>query len=715
MRIGLIVNILDEAYQLSVYKGIKGRAKQLGIDLICFQQENTKFSTGSLISNFPDKKFFDIDGMILLTSVIIDSSEINYEEDVKRIWGNLPVVSVGQKIQNVPSIMIQTDGSMKQLVEHLILFHKYRKFVFIGGAQNHHDAISRETIFVQTMQAYQAWFPDLEYKIKYGGFTENGAIQAMNEYVKENPHNQPDVIVCANDNMALGIYKYFKMNRDNPSVKECPVTGFDDVPQARFELPPLTTVSQPMEEIGVCAVDSLLEIIDGKKVPQESYIESKVVIRKSCGCSEIESNEPFSSESDAAYFEKIQLEYLLSERQLRMVNHVEQDLNYAQTLGRLRYSINENLEQLEVPDFCILKFVSFDGKIIDPESGSAYVNAVYLRKNFKYEPSAEFIGAIPLGDFYRKYLKREASESESYVFKYLTAGKEIIGCILYESNENYLPYLCSIGISIAQTINRINAFEERKKHSEFLESEVQKRTKELIEANNKRMEVEAEVLKISEIERQRFSNDLHDDICQRLAGISMLCRSYSNQQEPIQKSQMVELAELISDTLQCTRQYAHNSYPVELESLGMNHSLNNLCNSFEVQSGIKCVYEWKLSDDIYFDKIEKLNIFRIIQEALHNVMKHSNATEVNVRVRAKDDVVFVDVCDNGKGIHQPSDKPKGLGLNSMQYRANQIGAAFNIYNNTPNGTCIEVSLDRSQKKSEENQNEIENVKGESNG
>ena len=103
------------------------------------------------------------------------------------------------------------------------------------------------------------------------------------------------------------------------------------------------------------------------------------------------------------------------------------------------------------------------------------------------------------------------------------------------------------------------------------------------------MEVEGEVLRISEIERQRFSTDLHDDICQRLAGISMLCRSYSKNEEGAKKEEMEELAQLISQTLQTTRQYAHNSYPVELESLGLNRSINNLCNSFENTTGIKCL------------------------------------------------------------------------------------------------------------------------------
>ena len=51
-------------------------------------------------------------------------------------------------------------------------------------------------------------------------------------------------VVCANDNMAIGVYKYFKIN----SIKECAVTGFDDIPQARFEIPSLTTVHQPLND-----------------------------------------------------------------------------------------------------------------------------------------------------------------------------------------------------------------------------------------------------------------------------------------------------------------------------------------------------------------------------------------------------------------------------------------------------------------------------------
>ena len=678
MRIGVVLNILDEEYQISVYKGIEQKAQSLGIELVCFQQENSRITEDEPVSRFPRKEYFDLDGIILMTSVITGNADFAEKADVERIWGNIPVVSVGQKIEGLPSVLIETEDSMKQLVEHLILTHNYRKFLFISGAEDHPDAEVREQIFIKTMEAYRPWFADLQYVLKRGYFTEVAAIRAMSEYMEEK-NEAPDVVVCANDNMAIGVYKYFKINRKNPAIKECAVTGFDDIPQARFEIPSLTTVHQPLNEIGAKSVELMVDILKKKKVPSEVFIESRVVYRKSCGCSG--SKDDFAS--DEEQFRAMQANYVQSETLLRMVSHIGQDLNYGETFGALKYVVRQNLNQLGLNNFCILRF----------SGGNAKVDPLFVKRSgnecFEFDREMK----MPLGQFYRRFYDIDTHTRPSLIMKLLTAGNELIGCVFYEADENILPYLSSIAINIAHGLNRITIADERRKHSEFLEKEVNKRTKELVEANNKRMEVEAEILKISELERQRFSNDLHDDICQRLAGISMLCRSYSNQDSPVEKAQMLELAQLIGETLQTTRQYAHNSYPVELESLGMNHSLSNLCDSFEVQSGIKCEYEWKVPKGIHFDKTQKLNIFRIIQEALHNILKHSQAKNVKVTVKPEGRKMIVSIIDDGVGfVNTSEDKGKGLGLNSMQYRANQIGAAFVIKQNKPNGTCVQLSI-----------------------
>ena len=686
MRIGVVLNILDEEYQISVYKGVVQKAQELGVELVCFQQENAHITEDEPVARFPHKEYFDLDGIILITSVITGNAEFVTKADVERVWGDIPVVSVGQKIEGIPSVLIETEDSMKQLVEHLVLTHKYRKFLFISGSEDHPDAEVREQIFTKTMEAYKPWFSDLEYVLKRGYFTEVAAIRAMTEYMDETKA-APDVVVCANDNMAIGVYKYFKINCNNPDIKECAVTGFDDIPQAMFEIPSLTTVHQPLNEIGAKSLELMEEILKGKTVPEEVFIESRVVYRKSCGCSG--SKDDFAS--DEEQFRAMQAKYVQSETLLRMVSHIGQDLNYGETFGALKYVVRQNLNQLGLNNFCILKFSQGNTKGLHAKNMP--VDPLFVRRsgNECYEFDREM--RMPLGQFYRRFYEIDPNTKPSMILKFLNAGNELIGCIFYEADENVLPYLSSIAINIAHGLNRITLAEERKKRSEFLEREVNERTKELVEANNRRMEVEAEILKISELERQRFSNDLHDDICQRLAGISMLCRSYSNQDTPVEKNQMLELAQLIGETLQTTRQYAHNSYPVELESLGMNHSLSNLCDSFTAQSGIKCQYEWGMPKGVHFDKIQKLNIFRIIQEALHNVLKHSQAKNVKVSVKPEARKTLIQVVDDGVGfVNDSKGNSKGLGLNSMQYRANQIGASFVIKSNKPCGTCVQLSL-----------------------
>ena len=697
MRIGLVLNILDEAYQISLYRGIKQRAAELGIQILCIQEGNTAFLSDAFIGCFPGKDYFALDGIILLTSVVADNCTLNTKQDIKKIWGDLPVVSVGQKIEGVPSLLIRTDDSMKDLVEHLVKTHNYRNFVYIGGAPKHQDAIYREHIFTDLIEKYKIQYPEIKYTIKHGNFTEQGAFYAMDSYITENPDEHPDAVVCANDNMAIGVYKYLNLTQNNHTLAGIAVTGFDDIPQGQFTIPPLTTVHQPLDKLGQEAVNLIYRLVKGEQVSLEKAVDSHVIFRESCGCKKSDTSLDEMRES----FEKMQASYVVSEQMLNITSHIGRDLNNDNDETDLVSIIDYNISMLGIDNFCILKFPSKLKLDVPISDKLLYVRPVYVKSGGRRITSfpVNEEGVLTLGEFYEYVTSAvqvsdavpESVEGAPLVFKYLNVGNDYIGCILYDAPESSLPYIILISIDIALTLNRIEANEERKRYAVYLESEVNKRTHELVQEQSRRMEVEAEVLKISEIERQRFSNDLHDDICQRLAGISMLCRSYSNTAGAIEKAQIEELAELVSDTLQRTRQYAHNSYPVDLETLGLDASLNNLCNSFEQQSEIPCCYEWSVPDAIVFDKIQKLNIFRIIQEALHNVMKHSKAKNVSVTCTLEDDSVVVRVCDDGIGISDEQKNNSGIGLNSMQYRANQIGAEFYCEGQS-RGTIIQIKM-----------------------
>ena len=116
MRIGLVLDILDEEYQISMYKGMKKRAEELGIEFVCFQLEHTQFKPGSFIYNFHYNNLLNVDGLVILTAVITDHYRLHNQNDIQEIWGNIPVISAGQIIEGIPSINISTESSMKKIV-----------------------------------------------------------------------------------------------------------------------------------------------------------------------------------------------------------------------------------------------------------------------------------------------------------------------------------------------------------------------------------------------------------------------------------------------------------------------------------------------------------------------------------------------------------------------------------------------------------------------
>ena len=559
MRIGFIVDILNEEYQISFIRGMRKLSKDADLQIVCFQYES--LVNKKLSQNFSKKDFFGLDGIIILTSVVQDKINLNNLDQLKAVWGNIPFVSVGQVIQDVPSIISESENSMKELLVHLIEYHNYKNVLFLGGRDSHQDNILREQNFIDMMKLYKTEGKINDFEIIRGDYTEESAIQALFDFENLNVKKIFDVIVCANDNMAIGVNKFLKMYQSRCFSDNCAVTGFDDIPQAQLENPALTTVMQPMEEMGGRALLMMKNILEGKKVNKVEHVESKFIIRASCGC--MESNE-VDIEDLKNKNKKIQFQYLYSEKLLRMISYMGQELNSVYSIQEMRGYIDRNLDLIGVKNFCILSFIESE------KSFSKYIYPLYVRKNGKMDDSFYSVPKVLLREFSDYFFEL----NDAYISKFLLLGKNTLGGIFYQADDELHPYICSISINIAQTIHRLKIREEDFKYAENLEKEVQKRTKELLESNNRRIEVEAQVLKISEAERQRFSTDLHDDICQRLAGISMLCRSYSNKTEPVEKSEMVELASLISDTLQRTRQYAHNSYPVELENLGINHSLN---------------------------------------------------------------------------------------------------------------------------------------------
>ncbi|MBN2811659.1 MAG: substrate-binding domain-containing protein [Spirochaetales bacterium] len=678
MRVGLYLKNLDEEYQISVFKGIRSEAARVGIDLFCMQ--------GGLSS---PGKFLPVDGVLLLTSALFaEMSDIDIPA-IKNYFSSTPWISIGNNLEGIPSISIRNRKSMEQIMDHLVAFHGCRKLLFISGPAGHPDNSVREAVFRETLCNRSSEFPGLEGVVRNGGFWESYAIDIMREYIATHPDSPLDAVVAANDSMAIGALKVLRSASD-PRWKSCKVTGFDDIPQARLEIPALTTVQQPLEELGRLAVRTIHALIEKKEAPEICELDSVPVIRNSCGC---RSPEPDAALVPDAVLSRVQYQSFRSEQHLRNVSSFGQLLTTVGSMHELVRYLQAFLNSNDVKTFFFLLFPQSD------TAKSGDIELIYRRFRNEEKSFADRRERTTLAEFFSSNFRENEKIPASASIHNLTSGTDELGIIVYEIDDYAHPHLCSAAIFIANTVRRLMILEDEKKRSRKLEREVLLRTKDLVESNRKlkaeakrRLEVEAEVLHISEMERLRFSLDLHDDICQRLAGISMYSKSLDS------GSDLGELSEMIDETLNRTRQYAHDSFPVELDSLGLNEAVASLCRSVQKQTLCACGYSWEAGADIRLANAQEINLYRIIQEAVHNTVKHARATRVDISVRLEDGALAIRVRDNGTGISgdtpaRPKKKPHvGIGLKSMEYRAHQIGAQYLFRSSAKDGTLVEIRL-----------------------
>lgn len=679
MRIVLYLKNLDEEYQVSVYKGVKAQAASLGMDVFCVQ--------GGLL---PSAFKIPADAILVLSPVfpIADSSsELLW---LKKNAAKVPCISIGLALPEIPSILIDTRESIIKLMDHLVEHHAYRNLLYIGGPAQHPDNKLREQLFLQIIQEKQSCYPDLAGQVRNGGFSESSAIAIVMEYARAYPDRVPDVIVAANDNMAIGAIKAMRLLK-NSRWSSCAVCGFDDIPEARLMIPPLTTVSQNLPDLGRRAVQSLFELKSGAAVAPIQKISSSLIIRNSCGCTERNPQGMIDNNSKHLYSADLQKSV-----QLRTVSTFGQHLSTVRSFHNAVGYLSDFLNENSIQTLYMLLY---------PQSESPYatsLNLVYAR--CEQEECVLFEGSetMVMEEFFSQNFGTETGKPFSLCMYPLRSGPDTLGFIVYDADDSLHPLVCSAAVFMANTIKRLRILEQEKEYSRRLEKEVRHRTEVLSQTNRelkaeaaKRLEVEAELLRISELERLRFAQDLHDDICQRLAGISMYAKSIKD------TDKLPELSRLIDETLLLTRRYAQDSFPVELENSGLNHALARLCSNFQKYTSCIFTYTWSVPQTVQLDKVQEINVYRIVQEAIHNIVRHSGAEHAAVELSVVEKNVLLSISDNGRGIHKHakyrmsrdlSEKGKsGIGLKSMEYRAHQLGADYRIASSSK-GTRIEIRL-----------------------
>lgn len=215
-----------------------------------------------------------IGGLIILIPNLNEDLELV----LKKITIPLVIISGTNVTSQFDTISINNYQGMYKLVEHLIK-KGYKKLALIEGPQDNNDSIFRKHAFIDAclenkISLSKDW-------ITQGDFTLKSGMKACEKLLKLK--NRPQVIVAANDMMAIGCYEVIKKKK-LAIPKQIAVTGFDDIFVARHLFPPLTTVKTEITELGSQATKLIINRLKNNKIKKTKHllIPTEVVIRKSC-------------------------------------------------------------------------------------------------------------------------------------------------------------------------------------------------------------------------------------------------------------------------------------------------------------------------------------------------------------------------------------------------------------------------------------------------
>jgi PAS domain S-box-containing protein len=230
-----------------------------------------------------------------------------------------------------------------------------------------------------------------------------------------------------------------------------------------------------------------------------------------------------------------------------------------------------------------------------------------------------------------------------------------------------------------------------------MEQRVVERTGDLLETNRRlqaamaeRQQLEQELLEISEREKRRVGEDLHDMICQELTATALFLGSKAKVLEestPAAADTLRDAAQVVNRNVGLARDLARGLQPAELGSIGLTAALRDLAAHVSANQGIKCRLRTPRTIRIK-DEPVALNLYRIAQEAITNAVKHSGGTAIVICLERISGEIRLVVEDNGKGIGRTKKGHKGLGLHIMKYRANVLGGTVEIEPREKGGTKV---------------------------
>ncbi len=270
----------------TVWVGVTDAAEKHDVNLICYPGGRLRplddpESQRNVIYDL--MQVDNLDGLVIWSSTIAGSLSPDQALEFHRRYHPLPVIALAQPMEGIPTLLIDSYEGMRRLVLHLLEVHDYRRLAFIRGPESHYYAEERLRAFADVLQ--ERGVPLDTSLVSQPVDWESGAeaIQTLLDDRRMRPGIDFDAVVAVSDLLALEALRVLQA-RGVQVPGQVAVVGFNDSTEGQLTMPPLTTVALPFYEQGMQAVEMLVSRLAGEPVPQVVTLQSRLVLRQSCGC-----------------------------------------------------------------------------------------------------------------------------------------------------------------------------------------------------------------------------------------------------------------------------------------------------------------------------------------------------------------------------------------------------------------------------------------------
>jgi len=731
--VGFLSASLDEPYQYSVWCGAQEEAKRFGVPLVFFGGKRVGSPVGhEALDNiaFDLAKQSSLSGLIIMANAIGTYLTRNELSAFLNDLSSPPVVSVGVAFSGIPSVRVRSTGGMRIIAEHLAVVHGRRRFLFLSGPVGHAESEAREKEFLQSIAKISPPIP--EPVVITANFAADEAKTAIEQFLASG--GKTDAVVAANDLMAFGaLQALFEAGYDVP--RDVSVTGFDDIENCRYSIPPLTTIRQPTHELGCEAFQRIAQDIalDGKSSllslsPNPSEIS--FVIRDSCGCLKRGVHESFSASASASTGDDTEILAELSRavnRELAFARNpallpapvgldgssreraalivAEGEIRYQSNLRAAadrRIGILRDLNSSLVSSFDITDILH----VLARGTRDLGIKACWLALFDSSEGTPVWARLLlaatdeqvrilaPYGLRFRTIDLLPGGLPErwgSYICEPLCFGVERLGYIIFTGDPVERSVFETLRDQVSGAIKSAQLMTAERNRERQLALEVRTRTIELSAANSRLVEeidcrrtLEKELLKISNDIMGSIGRDIHDHLCQDIAGIGLraallegVLKRSSDLSVRATALDAQEIVHSAGKAAELAKSIARGLYPAELEAKGIVDAVSNLVVSARKRCSATIEFEVTNGFELH-DSEKALQLYRIIQEALGNAVTHSKAKNIGVGLYMDLESVAIEVRDDGIGLGDNVTNGSGMGLRIMKYRASVIGGELRI-------------------------------------